>query len=84
MLPYFVARDFREVLDDLGAPAIAFEADWFAPHFEFRYPVFGRVNHAGIELEIRQADRTLVRAGRRAWRRRHGPLRGLIGRARCR
>ncbi len=55
MLPYFVARDFREILDDLGRAGYAFEADWFAPHFEFRYPVFGRVNHAGIELEIRQA-----------------------------
>src|SRR5208282_2634226 len=55
MLPAFVARDFREVLDDLGRAGYAFEADWFASHFEFRYPVFGRVNHAGIELEIRQA-----------------------------
>ncbi len=55
MLPHFVARDFREVLDDLGRAGYAFEADWFAPHFEFRYPVFGRVNHGGIELEIRQA-----------------------------
>ena len=32
-----------------------FAADWFAPHFEFRYPVFGRVNIAGIEIELRQA-----------------------------
>jgi len=25
------------------------------PHFEFRYPVFGRVNYLGIEIELRQA-----------------------------
>ncbi len=81
MLPHFVARDFREVLDDLGRAGYPFEADWFAPHFEFRYPVFGRANHAGIELEIRQASRALVRARRGAGRRRHGPLRRFLGRA---
>jgi uncharacterized protein (DUF2126 family) len=55
MLPHFASRDFREVLDDLRRAGYAFEADWFAPHFEFRYPVLGRARHAGIELEIRQA-----------------------------
>jgi len=55
MLPHFTSRDFREVLDDLRCGGYAFEADWFAPHFEFRYPVFGRAHHAGIHLEIRQA-----------------------------
>ena len=55
MLPHFVAGDFREVLDDLTANGFAFEPEWFAAHFEFRYPVFGRVTHAGITLELRQA-----------------------------
>ena len=55
MLPYFIARDFRDVLDDLKRAGYPFEAEWFAPHFEFRYPVFGRAHHAGIEIEIRQA-----------------------------
>jgi len=55
MLPHFIARDFREVIADLNRAGYAFEADWFAPHFEFRYPVFGRANHSGIEIELRQA-----------------------------
>ena len=55
MLPHFVADDFRGVLDDLRRAGYPFEGDWFAPHFEFRYPVLGRVTYAGIELELRQA-----------------------------
>ncbi len=55
MLPHFVARDFADVLDDLRAAGYGFADDWFAAHFEFRYPVFGRVNAMGIEMEIRQA-----------------------------
>ncbi|MBF6560240.1 MAG: transglutaminase family protein [Candidatus Binataceae bacterium] len=55
MLPHFVARDFHEVLGDLNRAGYPFETQWFAPHFEFRYPVCGRAHHAGIDLEIRQA-----------------------------
>ena len=55
MLPHFVAQDFREVIADLNRAGYGFEAAWFAPHFEFRYPVFGHAHHAGIDLEIRQA-----------------------------
>ncbi len=33
----------------------AFEPEWFAAHFEFRYPVFGRATHAGIAVELRHA-----------------------------
>ena len=55
MLPHFTGRDFREVLDDLNRAGYSFEAEWFASHFEFRYPVFGLAHHAGIQLEIRQA-----------------------------
>jgi uncharacterized protein (DUF2126 family) len=55
MLPHFVADDFRGVLDDLRRADYPFEGDWFAPHFEFRYPLFGRVTYAGIGLELRQA-----------------------------
>jgi uncharacterized protein (DUF2126 family) len=55
MLPYFAARDFRGVLDDLRHAGYPFEAEWFAPHFEFRYPVLGHAHHVGVGLEIRQA-----------------------------
>jgi uncharacterized protein (DUF2126 family)/transglutaminase-like putative cysteine protease len=55
MLPYFTGEDFREVLRDLNEAGFAFESEWFAPHFEFRYPVLGNAHHAGIQIEIRQA-----------------------------
>jgi uncharacterized protein (DUF2126 family) len=55
MLPFFIARDFGEVLDDLNRFGYPFQLEWFAPHFEFRYPVFGHAHHAGIDIEIRQA-----------------------------
>jgi len=55
MLPHFIARDFSDVLEDLRTAGYAFDDRWFAAHFEFRYPVFGRVNTMGMEMEIRQA-----------------------------
>jgi uncharacterized protein (DUF2126 family) len=55
MLPHFISRDFSDVITDLNRAGYPFEHQWFAPHFEFRYPVFGRVHHLGIDLELRQA-----------------------------
>ncbi|HTD44212.1 MAG TPA: transglutaminase family protein [Bryobacteraceae bacterium] len=55
MLPHFTRRDFDDVLDDLKRAGYPLEAEWFAPHFEFRYPILGRAYHAGVSLEIRQA-----------------------------
>jgi uncharacterized protein (DUF2126 family) len=55
MLPHFTSRDFEDVLDDLKRAGYPLEAEWFATHFEFRYPVLGRAHHAGVGLEIRQA-----------------------------
>jgi uncharacterized protein (DUF2126 family)/transglutaminase-like putative cysteine protease len=55
MLPHFIGSDFTDVMNDLSRAGYPFEQAWFAPHFEFRYPVFGRVQHAGIDVELRQA-----------------------------
>ncbi len=55
MLPHFTSRDFGDVLEDLKRAGYVFDAEWFAPHFEFRYPALGRAHHAGIDIEIRQA-----------------------------
>jgi uncharacterized protein (DUF2126 family) len=43
MLPHFVATDFRQVVADLQQAGYGFEFDWFAPHFEFRFPHYGTV-----------------------------------------
>ncbi len=55
MLPHYVWSDFRGVLDDLARTGIRFEPEWFAPHFEFRFPLYGTIAHAGIEVELRAA-----------------------------
>jgi uncharacterized protein (DUF2126 family) len=55
MLPHFVQQDFEDVLADLGAAGYPFDPQWFAPHFEFRFPLVGEVAQRGIELELRNA-----------------------------
>jgi uncharacterized protein (DUF2126 family)/transglutaminase-like putative cysteine protease len=55
MLPHFVARDLGDVIDDLRGDGYALEADWFAPHMEFRFPVYGSIAPRGIHVELRQA-----------------------------
>jgi uncharacterized protein (DUF2126 family)/transglutaminase-like putative cysteine protease len=55
LLPHFVASDIRDVVADLNAFGYPFDAAWFAPFVEFRFPRFGTVEYDGIALEIRQA-----------------------------
>ena len=55
MLPHFIAQDIRDVVQDLRAHGYAFEERWFDPFIEFRFPRFGTVVYAGVEMEIRQA-----------------------------
>ncbi|MEP6940858.1 MAG: transglutaminase family protein, partial [Rudaea sp.] len=55
MLPYFVARDFADVLEQTRAAGYAVQTEWFAPHFEFRFPKLGDYETTGIALELRHA-----------------------------
>jgi uncharacterized protein (DUF2126 family) len=55
MLSTFVQMDFDDVLADLSEAGFAFEKSWFAPHFEFRFPLVGSYDACGIELTIRNA-----------------------------
>ena len=55
MLPHFVAQDIRDVVKDLRTSGYAFEEHWFDPFIEFRFPRFGTVVYAGVEMELRQA-----------------------------
>ncbi len=55
LLPHYVEQDFKCVIADLRRAGYPLEAGWFAPHLEFRFPVYGRVCYEGIEIELRQA-----------------------------
>jgi uncharacterized protein (DUF2126 family)/transglutaminase-like putative cysteine protease len=55
MLPYFVERDFADVISEQNAAGHALRAEWFAPHFEFRFPKYGDFSAFGAEVELRTA-----------------------------
>jgi uncharacterized protein (DUF2126 family)/transglutaminase-like putative cysteine protease len=55
MLPQFVAQDFRDVIEELQTSGYLFDAQWFAPHFEFRFPRIGEFAHANVHVELRKA-----------------------------
>jgi uncharacterized protein (DUF2126 family) len=55
MLPHFVWSDFASVIEDLNAAGYPFDLGWYEAFLEFRFPVYGRVNYAGLELELRMA-----------------------------
>jgi len=55
MLPHFVAQDFADVIGDLREAGFPLEMEWFAPHFEFRFPTSGSIVRRGVRLELRQA-----------------------------
>ncbi len=55
LLPHFVKQDFEDVIEELNTAGFPLEEKWFAPHFEFRFPVIGEITHRVIHLELRQA-----------------------------
>ena len=55
MLPYFVALDFDDVIEELRRAGYEVSSDWFAPHFEFRFPLAGELSARAIQLTLRQA-----------------------------
>tara|TARA_R110000796_G_scaffold88986_2_gene192441 strand:+ start:45467 stop:48796 length:3330 start_codon:yes stop_codon:yes gene_type:complete len=55
MMPHFIWQDLRDVIADLNDHGFAFEAEWFAPFLEFRFPHCGEVRYDGVGMELRQA-----------------------------
>ncbi|SMF98986.1 transglutaminase family protein [Burkholderia singularis] len=55
LLPTFVKLDFDDVLTEMHDAGFEFDPAWFAPHFEFRFPLFGQIAVRGIELTLRGA-----------------------------
>ena len=55
MLPHFVWEDLGWVLDDLQQAGYPFKAEWFAPFQEFRFPHYGSIHVAGIQVDLHRA-----------------------------
>jgi uncharacterized protein (DUF2126 family)/transglutaminase-like putative cysteine protease len=55
MMPHWIQKDFDDVLTELGDAGFRFDPSWFAPHFEFRFPLVGQVKVDGAVLTLRNA-----------------------------
>ena len=55
MLPHFIWRDFCDVIQSCRDAGYTLEADWFKPHFEFRFPSVGKFTHNSMQVQLRQA-----------------------------
>lgn len=55
MLPYYLAADIRDVAEDLTRFGFAVEPSFFVPFLDYRFPVMGRLELDGVELELRSA-----------------------------
>jgi len=55
MLPAFLQEDLESVIEEMRQAGYAFDADWFAPHLEFRFPRIGSVEAMGLQLSLRTA-----------------------------
>ncbi|HRK14955.1 MAG TPA: transglutaminase family protein [Prosthecobacter sp.] len=55
LLPHFVWQDFSDVIEDMADFGYPLSADWFAPHFEFKFPTVGSITGRGVHLDLRTA-----------------------------
>jgi len=55
MLPHFVEQDIKDIVQELQDAGYAFNAQWFDPFIEFRFPHYGEVRVRDIHLELRMA-----------------------------
>ena len=59
LLPTFVWQDFAQVIEEMAASGdgsgFDFKPEWFAPHFEFRFPKVGELAAEGVLLQLRSA-----------------------------
>ncbi|MDH3508564.1 MAG: transglutaminase family protein, partial [Gammaproteobacteria bacterium] len=52
MLRHFVWEDLLHVIADLKAAGFEFDTEWFKPFREFRFPLVGRLETQGMQLEV--------------------------------
>lgn len=55
MLPHYLWDDFDYVIGDLSRRGYTFDKQWFASHYEFRFPLIGELTSDHLQLELRSA-----------------------------
>ena len=55
MLTHFIWQDLNDVVEELHGAGTALQADWFAPHLNFRFPRLGDFTAMGVHVELRLA-----------------------------
>jgi uncharacterized protein (DUF2126 family) len=55
MLPHYLWRDIREIIDELNQEGFEFQSEWLEAFFEFRFPVYGERQIGDISLQLRAA-----------------------------
>jgi len=55
MLPHFIWADLCDVIEELNQFGYAFKSEWFAPHFEFRFPHIGEMDVNNVRMDLRMA-----------------------------
>ncbi len=55
MLGHFVWDDFSDVLQEMKDFGYPVQPEWFAPHFEFRFPKLGEFSARNVDVELRLA-----------------------------
>ncbi len=78
LLPHFCAQDLNDVITDMKQGGYPFKPEWFAPHFEFRFPRPGRSQLRRRQPGAPHRARAVARPRRGRHARRHGPLRRFV------
>jgi uncharacterized protein (DUF2126 family) len=55
MLGHYVWEDFSDVLEEMRNFGYHIKPEWFAPHFEFRFPKIGDFSARDVNVELRLA-----------------------------
>jgi uncharacterized protein (DUF2126 family) len=53
LLPHFVWEDLEDVIADFNRHGYDLKAEWFEPHFEFKFPSVGQITQRGVNVELR-------------------------------
>jgi uncharacterized protein (DUF2126 family)/transglutaminase-like putative cysteine protease len=55
MLPHFVRRDLADALSYLSERGFPLDPEWFDPHYQFRFPYYGKIVRDDVSVEVRGA-----------------------------